>query len=87
MVGHQVFGLVEPKIGYLRQHFAFARDAVGHDAIKGGDAIGRDEQQARAQIEILADFAALEFFDTGQFLLQQWIISHGAQKNNRNGQS
>jgi hypothetical protein len=55
------FGLGKPKIRDLGQHFAFARDAVGHDAIKGRDAIGGDEQKPVPQVKYFADFAAFEF--------------------------
>ena len=52
-------------MGKLREHLAFARDAVGHDAIEGRDAVGGDEQEGVAEIEDLADLAGLEFRDAG----------------------
>ena len=59
----------------LREHLALARDAVGHDDIEGGNAVAGDEQQAVAEVEDFADFAAAEFFDAGQIELQNWFVS------------
>ncbi len=74
VVGNGGRGAVEPEIGNLRQHLALARDAVGHDAIKGGNAVGGDEQEVFAQIEDFADFAGFEFIESGQVQLQQRLV-------------
>ena len=78
MVGRQLRQQIEPKIGELRQHLAFARDAVGHHAIKRGDAVGGDEEQAVPQIKNFPHLAALHFFHTGQIQLQQRFVQHQA---------
>ena len=70
------FRLREPEIGNLRQHLAFARDAVGHDDVEGGDAVGGDEEQAVAQIKYLPHLAAFEFFDARQIELQNRFVCH-----------
>ena len=58
----------------LREHFAFARDAVGHDDVEGGDAVAGDEQKTVAEVEDFADFAAADFFDAGQIELQDGFV-------------
>src|SRR5208283_1838225 len=70
MVRLERFGLREPEIGNLREHFALARDAVGHDDVERGDAVARDEEQPVAEVKNFAHLAALELFYAGQFELQ-----------------
>ena len=65
VVGDDALGLVEPEMGNLREHLALARNAVGHDAIEGGDAVGGYQQQAVAEIKHFADLAAFDFRDAG----------------------
>ena len=74
MVRLERFGLREPEIGNLREHLALARDAVGHDHVERREAVGGDEQQAVAEVEDFAHLAALEFFDAGQFELQDRFV-------------
>ncbi len=64
-------GLGKPEIRNLRQHLSLARDAVGHYAIKGRDAVAGHKQKVLAQIKHLANFAALHFFDARQLQFQQ----------------
>src|ERR1035441_601259 len=52
--------LLRSEIGDLRQHLAFARDGIGHDAVKSRDPVRRDEEQRIAQVKDLPHFAALE---------------------------
>ena len=68
---------LEPEMRDLREHFALARNAVGHDDVEGGDAVAGDEQQAVAEVEDFADLAALEFFDAGQIELENGVVWHG----------
>ena len=63
MVRLERFGLREPEIRNLREHLAFARNAVGHDDVESREAVGGDEQQAVAEVEDFAHLAALELFD------------------------
>ena len=70
-------------MGNLRQHFAFARNAVGHDDVEGGDAVGGDEQQTVAEIENLADLAAFHFLDSGQIKLENRFVWHGGNDYER----
>ena len=65
-------------MGNLREHFALARNAVGHDHVEGGDAVAGDEQKTVAEVEDFADFAGADFFDAGQIELQNGFI-HGAK--------
>ena len=65
MVGDDVGELPKPKMGEHCQHFAFARDAVGHDDVVGADAVAGDHQEAVAEVEHFADFAAADFGDSG----------------------
>ena len=67
MVRHDVRNLIEPKMRQLREHFAFARNAVGHHAIEGRDAVAGHEKKRIAEVENLADLAALELLDARQF--------------------
>ena len=57
MIRHPGFGLVEPEMGNLREHLALARDAVGHDAVEGRNAVSGDEEQRVAEVEDLPDLA------------------------------
>ena len=70
---------VEPEIRNLRQHLALARDAVGHDAVEGGDAVAGHEKQPVAQVEDFADLAAFDFADARQFQLQQRFVCHAGK--------
>ena len=87
VIGLEGFRLCEPEVGDLGQHFAFARDAVGHDDVKGGDAVGGDEEQAVAQVEDLAHFAALELAHAGQIELEQGLICHAGKYGKRRARS
>jgi len=77
MVGLKPGRLFKPKMGNLGEHLAFARDAVGHNAIKGGYSVRSDKQQAVAKVKDLAHFAALHFFEAGQIQIQQGFVCHG----------
>lgn len=68
--------LVKPEIGNLREDLAFARDAIRHDAIKGGNAVRGHEQQTVTQIKHFADLAAFKFADAGQIKLEKWLVQH-----------
>ena len=70
VVRHEAGEAVEPEEGDLREDFAFARDAVGHDDVEGGEAVAGDEQEAVAEVEDFADFAGLDLRDAGQFNLE-----------------
>ena len=69
MIGNQSRSFVKPEIRNLRQHLAFSWNAVGHNTVKCRDAVGGDKEQLPAQIENLADLAALDFLDSRQFEL------------------
>ena len=73
------FRLREPEIRNLREHLAFARNAVGHDHVEGRDAVGRDEEQTVAEIKDFADLAAFELLDAGQVQCQQRFGRHAAK--------
>ena len=79
MIGLEGTGLAEPEIGNLREDLAFAGNAVGHDAVKGGNAVGGDKEEAVAQIEHLADLAAFKFADAGQIKLQKRFVQHNGK--------
>ncbi len=76
MIGRQRGEALEPEVGQLREHLAFAWDAVGHDAIEGRDPVGGHQQQGLAQIKNLADLAALYLANAGQIKLEQWFGRH-----------
>jgi len=68
--GEQVMGLErrrlrKPEMRELGQHLALARDAVGHDAIERGNAVGGHKEQAVAQVEDFPHFAAFQAGDAG----------------------
>ena len=67
VVGHEVGIFVEPEMGYLRVHFAFARVAVGQHDINRAHTIGGDEEEMLSHIENLADFATFNFGQFGNF--------------------
>ena len=72
MVGLKRSELFEPKIGELREDLALARDAVGHDAVEGGDAVGGYEKQpVGVQAVHIADLAAGVKFQFREVGLQQ----------------
>jgi len=56
------------------EHLALARNAVGHHAVKGGDAVRGGEEQPVAEIKHFANLAAFEFADAGQIELQNWFV-------------
>ena len=70
----QAFENLEPVQRDLRQHCAFAGDAVGHDAVKRADAVCRDEQQRIPQVIDVTDFAALRFADFWNFGTQKGMV-------------
>src|SRR5580765_4330845 len=79
MVGLEAFGLREPEIRDLGQHLAFAWDIVGHDDVKGGDAVRGDKEQAVAEIKDFPNLSAFEFADSGHVELEQSLVSHHAR--------
>ncbi len=81
MVRHERGKLLEPEMGNLREHLALARDAVGHDDVEGGDAVAGDEEVGVAEIENLADLAALDLRDAGQIELEKWLCAHGGAED------
>ena len=60
-------------MGEQGQHFALARDAVGHHDIVGADAVAGDHQEAVAEVEHFANLAAANLGDTGKIELKQGI--------------
>ncbi len=56
----------KPKRGKLVQDGALARNGIGENDIKGGEPIGRDEEESFAEIKHFADFAAAEFLYFGK---------------------
>src|SRR5229473_4736900 len=76
MIRRQRGEALEPEVRQLREHLAFARDAVGHDAIEGRDPVRRYQQQGLAQIKNFADLAALYLANAGQINLEQWFGRH-----------
>jgi len=56
----------EPKGGELIQDRTFARNRVRENDVKSGKPICRDEKERFAQIKNFADFAAAEFFYSGE---------------------
>jgi hypothetical protein len=79
MIGNQLGEALKPEVRKLREHLALARNAVGHDAVEGRDAIRGDEQKGIAQVENLADLAALELLDARQVEVQQCFMRHVAE--------
>ncbi len=82
VVGHQVFGLVEPEVGHLAQHLALAGNRVGQHHVERGQTIGSHHQQVVARggiggqavagdIEDIADLATVTQRQAGQIGLQQ----------------
>ncbi len=69
--------LAEPEIGNLGQHLALARNAIGHDHVKGRNPVRRHEQQTVAEVKNLAHLAALELAKTGQVEFEQRSVRHG----------
>ena len=69
MVRDDVAELGKPKVREHRQHFALERDAVGHHDVVGADAVAGDHQEAVAEIEHFADFAAANLGDAGEIEL------------------
>ena len=79
MIRHERGKFLEPEMRDLREHFAFARDAVGHDDVEGGDAVAGDEQEAVAEVKDFADLAGADFFDAGQIELENGFVIHRAE--------
>ena len=72
VVGDDVRGPVEPEIADLAEHLALARDRVGQHHVERAQAVGGDHQQvAIAQVEHVADLAAVDQVQAGQVGLQQ----------------
>jgi hypothetical protein len=69
MIWHECGKFLEPEMRDLREHFAFARNAVGHDDVEGGDAVAGDEQKTVAKVKDLANFAGADFGDAGEIEL------------------
>ncbi len=76
MIRHERGKFLEPEMRNLREHLAFARNAVGHDDVEGGNAIAGDEQETVAEVIDFADFAGADFFDAGEVELQNRFV-HG----------
>src|SRR5665213_3429315 len=83
MIRHERGKFLKPEMRDLREHFAFARNAVGHDDVEGGDAVAGDEQEAVAEVEDFADFAGANFFDAGQIKLENRCVVHRAKNKVR----
>ncbi len=79
MVRHERGKFLEPEVRDLREHFALARNAVGHDDVEGGNAVAGDEQEAVAEVEDFADLAGADFFDAGQVELENRGVVHRAE--------
>src|SRR5271168_2874557 len=58
----------------LREHFALARNAVGHNDVEGGNAVAGDQQKAIAEVKDFTDFSRAHFFDARQLELQNWFV-------------
>src|SRR5688500_16326446 len=76
MVRNDLRDLVKPEMGELREHFTFARNAVGHHAIERGDTIARDKKEGVAQVKNFADLAAFELLDARQFESQDSVVGN-----------
>ena len=79
MVWLKGFRLAKPEIGNLSQYLAFARDAIGHNTIKSGDAVSGDEQQPITEVEAFSYFAALNFANARKVELEDGLVfgQHG----------
>jgi hypothetical protein len=62
----------EPQGRQPGQHPSLVGDAVGHDPVERADAVGRDNQQAIAEVVNIADFATAGL-PAGQHGLQKWF--------------
>ena len=58
MVRDQIADVIEPERGQLRENFALVGTSGSEDVIEGGDAIGGDDEQVRAEIVDVANLAA-----------------------------
>ena len=58
MVGDDRTHPPEPERGDLRQHFPFVRDAGTEHVVEGRDAIGRDDDEAVAEVVNVPDLAS-----------------------------
>ena len=74
MIRHERGKFLKPEMRDLREHFALARNAVGHDDVKGGDAVAGDEQEAFAEVIDFADFAGADAFDAGEIELENGCV-------------
>ena len=63
--------LRKPPAAELGEHFALAGYRIRENAVKGRDAVGRDNEQFIAEIEDFADFAAAKFGDAGKVAGQE----------------
>src|ERR1035437_2292508 len=79
MVRHERRKFLKPEMRDLCEHFAFARDAVGHDDVEGGDAVAGDEQEAVAEVIDFANLAGADFFEAGQIELENRGVVHRAK--------
>jgi hypothetical protein len=67
MVWDQVLQILKPEQGHLRQNAAFVWNAVGQNAVEGGDAVRCDEEQLiRCGPIYIAHLAAADQFNAGQ---------------------
>ena len=77
MVRTDVFKQMKPEQADLGKDLALAGNPVGHHHIEGAQTIrGDEEQMVGIDLEDLADFAAGEQFEAGEFGFQQ-AFSHG----------
>ena len=61
MVGHDVAEEIEPEEGHLSEDAAFVGNALGEDAVEGGDAVGGDDEKVVTGSVNVANFAAGKF--------------------------
>ena len=73
----------EPECGKPVQDGAFAGNRVGHDAVEGRDAIRGDEEEAVAEIENFAHFAAADFRDAGQVASEELHVAERMKAERR----
>ncbi len=56
--------MMEPEGGQAGEDVALARDGIGEDAVKGGNAVGSDQEEVVADLKDFADFAGGDFSDS-----------------------
>ena len=71
MMRNLILDEIKPEAGKLGQHPALVRYAFAHHDIKGGQAVGGDDQQFVAEFINVPDFSSRKELDTGQIRFQQ----------------